>query len=74
MNVFVAGYRTDARCPAALQQTRWPDGFACAEWVRASTALHCSLVADGRRDRQCVTAGQEQPRVLEPRVVPPSCR
>ncbi len=37
MPEFIAQYGTEAQCAAALEQTRWPDGFRCP---RCGSAAH----------------------------------
>jgi transposase-like protein len=50
MSEFIAAYGSEAKCAAALQQARWPDGFVCPE---CGAREHSSFLADGRRDFQC---------------------
>jgi len=50
MPEFIAQYGTEAQCAAALEQTRWPDGFRCP---RCGSAAHGVIQDDRARRFQC---------------------
>ena len=47
MPEFIAQYGTEEQCAAALEQTRWPDGFRCP---RCGSAAH-GVIEDDRAKR-----------------------
>ena len=52
LNEFIEHYGTEALCEQALEQSRWPDGFVCAE---CGEREHSRFRADGRQYWQCST-------------------
>jgi hypothetical protein len=47
---FFARDGSEAQCAAALQATRWPQGFVCPH---GGATAHSRFHADGRQDWQC---------------------
>lgn len=47
---FMIRYGTEAQCVAALEQSRWPNGFVCPS---CQETRHSIFVRDGRRHFQC---------------------
>ena len=47
---FFERYGSESQCEAALEQSRWPQGFQCP---RCGGAAHCVLKARGRKTFQC---------------------
>ena len=47
---FFSKFGTEAQCEAALQQTRWPQGFRCP---RCGGEAHCLLRTKARKTFQC---------------------
>lgn len=43
-------FGTEAQCEAALERTRWPDGFRCPN---CGAAAHCVLRGSARKTFQC---------------------
>lgn len=56
MRSFLALYGTDAQCEAALEKSRWPDGFACPS-CGGRHASECHRA--GRRYWQCSTCRRQ---------------
>lgn len=50
MAAFMKRYGTEEKCQAALEVTRWPQGFACP---CCHGQRHCTLLRDGRKYFQC---------------------
>ena len=50
MPEFFQQYGAEAQCEAALEKTRWPDGFRCP---CCGGAAHCVVRAGGRKRFQC---------------------
>jgi len=50
MPEFIAQYGTEEQCAAALEQTRWPDGFRCP---RCGSAAHGVIQDDRAKRFQC---------------------
>ena len=50
MPEFIAQYGTEEKCAAALEQTRWPDGFRCP---RCGSASHGVIEDDRAKRFQC---------------------
>lgn len=50
LSEFIATYGTEAKCEAALEHSRWPDGFVCPE---CGGREHSCFIVDGRRYWQC---------------------
>lgn len=50
MPEFFQQFGAESRCEAALEHTRWPDGFCCP---RCGGAAHCVLHGNGRKVFQC---------------------
>ena len=50
MPEFIAQYGTEEQCAAALEQTRWPDGFRCP---RCGSASHGVIEDDRAKRFQC---------------------
>ena len=47
---LIETYGTEAKCEAALERARWPDGFFCPE---CGEREHSRFIVDGRRYWQC---------------------
>jgi len=47
---FLEHFGTEALCEAAVEQTRWPEGFRCP---RCGNAAHCVLRVKARKTFQC---------------------
>jgi hypothetical protein len=50
LSELIPFYGTEAKCEAALERARWPDGFVCSE---CGAREHCSFLVEGRRYWQC---------------------
>jgi transposase-like protein len=50
MPEFQRSFGTEARCAAALELSRWPDGFVCP---RCESSSHCVLLGRQHKVFQC---------------------
>ena len=50
MPEFLLRFGTEARCAAALELSRWPDGFVCP---RCDSSAHCVLLGRSHKMFQC---------------------
>jgi len=53
---FQSLYGTEKQCEAALEKTRWPDGYHCS---RCQSTLHCVLHVRSRKTFQCGVCNQQ---------------
>ena len=53
---FQSLYGTEEQCEAALEKTRWPDGYRCS---RCQSTLHCVLHVRSRKTFQCGVCNQQ---------------
>ena len=56
MREFFRQFGTEAQCEAALQRTRWPQGFRCPH---CGQAAHCVLRVRARKTFQCNACRQQ---------------
>lgn len=50
LSEFMSRYGTEEQCIAALEQSRWPNGFVCPS---CQETRHSIFVRDDRRHFQC---------------------
>ncbi len=53
---FMSRYGTEAKCAAALEQSRWPEGFTCA---RCASPRHTTWERESRKYWQCSHCGYQ---------------
>lgn len=53
---FMTKYGSEAKCAAALEQSRWPDGFTCA---RCASSRHTVWERESRKYWQCSQCGYQ---------------
>ena len=53
---FQSLYGTEKQCEAALEKTRWPDGYRCS---RCQSTRHCVLHVRSRKTFQCGVCNQQ---------------
>jgi Zn ribbon nucleic-acid-binding protein len=56
LSEFMTKYGTETQCAAALEQSRWPEGFVCA---RCASARHSMWRRESRSYRQCSHCGYQ---------------
>jgi ribosomal protein L37AE/L43A len=56
LSEFMTKYATETQCAAALEQSRWPEGFACA---RCASASHSKWEREARKYWQCSHCGYQ---------------